>query len=304
MGVGKMLENLKNYYFPKKYTEVKRFVKICYPCFLAHKSNRKNILGEYPIPEYPFEEVSCDLAENLNMIKGYKNLLVIQDVLSDYIIIHPMKSKTSAEFAHIFMYSVLQNFNIKRIHSDNGPVFRNKEWLKTLSALNIKAINSSANNPSSRGKAERAVQQVKVIMKKILATASSNTLNWEFIPFLVSKVMNHTITPRTGFSPIEMVFGKSKLTESFLDLEPLFPLHHSIKGFKEDIEKINTEIMAMSKIAKTNLMELRDELHSKENPHRMDKSKNFNKGDIVFAVDRYNIPGNSRPLKTTFLPSP
>jgi hypothetical protein len=36
----------------------------------------------------------------------------------------------------------------------------------------------------------------------------------------------------------------------------------------------------------------------------MDKSKNFNKGDIVFAVDRYNIPGNSRPLKTTFLPSP
>jgi hypothetical protein len=51
-------------------------------------------------------------------------------------------------------------------------------------------------------------------------------------------------------------------------------------------------------------MELRDELHSKENPHRMDKSKNFNKGDIVFAVDRYNIPGNSRPLKTTFLPSP
>jgi hypothetical protein len=295
MGVGKMLENLRNYYFPKKYSEVRRFVKMCYPCFLAHKSSRKNMLGEYPIPEHPSEEVSCDLAENLNMVKGYKHLLVLQDVLSDYIIIQPIKSKTSTEFAHVFMYAILQNFNIKRVHSDNGPVFRNKEWLKTLAALNIKMINSSANNPSSRGKAERAVQQVKLIMKKILATASSNTLNWEYLPFLVAKVMNHTITPRTGFTPVEMVFGKSKLTECFLDLEPLFPLHHSIKNHKEDIENLNKEIMAMSETAKLNLESLREETHSRENKNRIDKSKNFKEGDIVFALDRYQ-KGDERPI--------
>ena len=34
------------------------------------------------------------------------------------------------------------------------------------------------------------------------------------------------------------------------------------------------------------------------------KSKNFEKGDIVYALDRYNLPGNSRPLKTVFFPSP
>jgi hypothetical protein len=141
-------------------------------------------------------------------------------------------------------------------------------------------------------------------MKKILATASSNTLNWEYLPFLVAKVMNHTITPRTGFTPVEMVFGKSKLTESFLDLEPLFPLHHSIKSHKEDIENLNKEIIAMSETAKLNLESLRTEAHSRENKNRVDKSKNFKEGDIVFALDRYNIPGNSRPLKTTFLPSP
>jgi hypothetical protein len=62
--------------------------------------------------------------------------------------------------------------------------------------------------------------------------------------------------------------------------------------------------MAMSKTAKQNLESLREEAHSRENKNRIDKSKNFKKGDIVFALDRYNIPGNSRPLKTTFLPSP
>ncbi|RPH79137.1 MAG: hypothetical protein EHM77_06210, partial [Planctomycetaceae bacterium] len=304
MGTGKMIDNLKNYYFPHKYTEVKRFVGMCHPCFLTHKSSRKNILGEYPVPTHPFEEVSMDLAENLNTVKGYSHLLIVICVLTDYVIIHPMKSKTSAELAHIFMYSIFQSFNIKRVHSDNGPAFRNKEWLKLMAALKIKVIDASANNPSSRGKAERTVQQVKLIMKKILALASSKTLNWEFVPLFVSKAMNQTITPKTGFAPIEMVMGKSKQTESFLDLEPLFPMHHSVKNYKEEIEKINSEIADMCKIAQQKIYDLREETHFVLNKNRIDKKLKFKSGDIVFALDRYNLPGNSRPLKTTFLPSP
>jgi hypothetical protein len=47
-----------------------------------------------------------------------------------------------------------------------------------MAALNVKVINSSANNPQARGKAEScAVQLVKTTMKKILATASSGSLN-------------------------------------------------------------------------------------------------------------------------------
>jgi transposase InsO family protein len=160
MGTSKMVDNLKNFFFPHKYSEVKRFVGMCHPCFLTHKSSRRNILGEYPIPTCPFEEVSMDLAENLNMVKGYTYLLIVICVLTDYIIIHPMKSKTSSELAHIFMYSVFQSFNIRRVHSDNGPAFR----------INIKVIDSSANNPSSRGKAERTVQQVKLSQLRIRAT--------------------------------------------------------------------------------------------------------------------------------------
>jgi hypothetical protein len=141
-------------------------------------------------------------------------------------------------------------------------------------------------------------------MKKILALASSKTLNWEYVPLFVSKAMNQTITPRTGFAPIVMVMGKSKHTESFLDLEPLFPMHHSIKGFKEDIEKINNEITKMCELAQQNIHTLREETHNVVNKNRIDKKLNLKKEDIVFVLDRYNLPGNSRPLKTTFLPSP
>ena len=58
---------------------------MCYGCFLTHRSSRKNILGTYPIPKHAFEEVSTDLAENLNEVRTFKNLLIVQDVLTDFL---------------------------------------------------------------------------------------------------------------------------------------------------------------------------------------------------------------------------
>ena len=261
-------------------------------------------MGTYLVPKHPFEEISMDLAENLNEVRSYKNLLIVQDVLTDFLLIFPMKSKNSRELTNIFMYSIFQNFNVKRVHSDNGPAFRNKDWLKLMAALNIKIINSSANNPQARGKAERAVQLVKTTLKKILATASSGTLNWEYLPIIVSKVVNQSITPRTGFRPVEMIFGKGPLADSFLDLPPLFPTHHLVKDKKSEIEILTSEIMEMSKVAKQSLEEISKNSKKEINKNRIDKSEKFQKGDIVYALDRYNLQGNSRPLKTTFFPSP
>jgi hypothetical protein len=130
-----MLANMKLYYFPNMYSTVKKFVSCCYACFLQNSSSRQNILGLYPSPEHPFQEISMDLCENLNKIKGYSHLLVIQDVLTDFLLVFPLKSKKSSEMARIFMYSVLQNFNIKRIHTDNGPVFRHNTWLSLMASL-------------------------------------------------------------------------------------------------------------------------------------------------------------------------
>jgi hypothetical protein len=43
-----------------------------------------------------------------------------------------------------------------------------------------------------------------------------------------------------NISPAEHSLKKSKHTKCFLDLDPLFPTHHSVKGHKKEIEKINT----------------------------------------------------------------
>ena len=124
----------------------------------------KSKLGNYLVPEFPFEEVSVDLDESLNSVGGLSHLLIVQCILSDFIFVYPLKSKSAQEVCKVFIYNVLQSFNVTKVHQDNGLCFRNLQWLKLMATLNIQIVNASANNPSSHGKAERAVGQVKTLI--------------------------------------------------------------------------------------------------------------------------------------------
>jgi hypothetical protein len=70
-------------------------------------------LGTHPTPGHAFGKVSMDLATNLSEVRMFKNMLIIRKVLTDFLLVFPMKSKTSKELINIFMYSIFQNFNVK-----------------------------------------------------------------------------------------------------------------------------------------------------------------------------------------------
>jgi hypothetical protein len=72
MGVSKIIENLRSCHFNNKYTRVESFMGMSYGCFLTHRLSRKHFLDTYSIPEHAFEEVSVDLAENLNEVRMFK----------------------------------------------------------------------------------------------------------------------------------------------------------------------------------------------------------------------------------------
>ena len=266
--VEKTMANLQMFYFPEMYSKTKRFIGSCYPCLLQNSSSRKQLIKSYPIPEHPFEEISMDLCENLNAVKGYQHLLIVQDVLSDYIIILPLKTKKSSEMSRIFMYAVLQHFNVKRIHSDNGPVFRNANWLSLMAALKITIINSSALNPAARGKAERAVALVKNMIKKMLSTASHSTLNWENLPYIVARLMNSTIVPKYGYSPLQMIFGDTELAETQFKLDNYCKPHNSIINSMDKVDKITTDIMTAVLKAQGDLQETKDNYENTINKNK------------------------------------
>ena len=142
-----------------------------------HTSSRKQVLGTYPIPEYPFEEVSLDLIENLNKSGNCQHILVCKCALSDYVLLLPLKSKTANEVARALKTGLLQQYRVRRLHSDNGACFREKVFLGLLAEFKIEVINTSSRNPAARGFIEKEVHIVKTLMKKILAGSHHKHLN-------------------------------------------------------------------------------------------------------------------------------
>jgi len=299
-GLARMLAELNSYYFPNLNTITRNFIQGCYSCFLNNKGNRKSKIGIYPTPTYPFQEITMDLAENLNPINGYSHLLITQCVLTDFTVIIPLRSKQANETLKAFLNSLFQQFNIQRIHTDNGPCFRSETWLETMAALNIQVIASSALHPSGRGQVERLVKTVKTMLRKMLSTKSD--LNWEYLPYLCAKIINTSISPKTGFSPQTMVFGTSDTsTNVFGPLQPEL-IHPFVRNHKEIVESLHAEINKMVTEATAKLKEERLITNERINKHRVEHS--FKPNDYVFVLDRLNIPGNSRPLRSRFHPSP
>jgi hypothetical protein len=166
--------------------------------------------------------------------------------------------------------------------------------------LNITVINSSALNPASRGKAEKAVGQIKLILKKMLTT--SDTLNWDLLPFLITKIYNHTVSPKMKQKPIEMIMGKGPNTKAFFELNFEPKLHHSIKNHEQNVEELSKTLKILTAKGLENYQKLQENQYDAVNKNHIHKT--FSKGDIVYVLDRYIFIGNPRPLKSKFYPSP
>jgi hypothetical protein len=101
-----------------------------------------------------------------------------------------------------------------------------------MAELKIEVINTSVHKPTARGFIEKEVHIVKTIFKKILASGSNKTLNWEDLPLLVSILLNHTVSLRTGFKPAVLMYGETQMANCFLDTEEMVPVHHSLRTNK------------------------------------------------------------------------
>jgi len=293
-GLPRMLANLESYHFNQKYTIVRKFIGSCYGCFLSQTANRHVKLGTYPIPERPFQAIMLDICENLNAIKGYQHLLLVQCLLTDFVIIIPLKTKKASEIEHMLSITVLQQRNVEKIISDNGPGFRSLPHLSILAALHIKVVATASLSPIGRGKIERLVGIVKIMIKRILATKP--TYNWAYIPMICAIALNTTISPRTGFKPSVMVGGNDQAGLTFMDIEGLAPLHFMVKNDRMHVEHLHKDFQKSLNIARQKLQDIQNSRNERLNRTKVNRI--FNKYDYVFVKDRARIPGSTRPLKT------
>ena len=300
-GIAKLTAMLFPYYFPRKLHKITHLCTRCFPCALTNYPTRKHILGSFPIPQYMFEVTVADLMESLPPSAGFSHILILCCPLTNFLICYPLKDKTAKNIAFQFQYGLFQFFKVKYFLSDNGTCFTEKHFLTLLHSLHVQRVQIAALRPQSNGRAEAAVKSLKYILKKSLATFPDHS--WTGILPILTKQMNLTIHPKTGFAPLALLHGyNSPIADSpFSDPMPtkLYPLLQNLKTQVQDKVLETTRVIEfIRKEIQLNKIDVQQRL----NKNRIQTT--FNVGDFCFVKDRSITQGVNPSLRTTFSDDP
>ena len=148
----------------------------------------------------PMDKVGVDIFHF-----GGKNYLIMTDYFSGYKWSQVMKRMDTAEVTRIIESWFNGSQGLPRtLRADSGPQFRNpfNQWLEELGIIRE---TSSAYNPASNGAAEKAVQDVKKVLKKQDGKADIG----EIIAGL-----NNTVRTTLGITPAELFIGRKIRTKT------------------------------------------------------------------------------------------
>ena len=299
-GLRKMVAVMEPYYFPSKLKAITQFVASCYTCQLQNQGVKGNKLGAYPCFEYPFQAINLDLAENLTKSHRYEHILLVSDPVTDYLLTFPIRNKSAEAVSHILIYSVFSLFRVSMILSDNGACFSDRSQIKLWSALGIRKVLTSSLSPKSRGAIESRVKSLKELVRKLMA--NQELTDWRAAVFLATKMFNHTPSNKTGFKPVDLLFGSASPNAEFFFSGTLPKLHPLVENQKTQIQDMNKEIATMIEQARDEIQKNVENRNAKLNKTRI--IREFKNGDIVFIKNKTYTPGVNPALRTRFSASP
>ena len=229
---------------------IEKTVKECLTCQqLGNKPSTAN-LNPWEWPTKPWDRVHIDYA---GPVEG-KMILIIVDSTTKYIDAHVMSTSTASatidKLRHTFALLGLP----RTLVSDNGPAFTSEEFNHFCVSNGIKHVTVSPYHASSNGLAERAVQTVKVGLKK----TTEGTVEARLYRFLLNyhKIPQST----TGMTPSEVMLQRRLRT-------------------RIDLVKPDTQQKVMDQQVKM-----------KEHFDKTSKHRNLCIGDPVFAYDFLHSP--------------
>jgi transposase InsO family protein len=153
----------------------------------------------------PCDHLQVDLAQFPTSSEGHRYCLVCVDVFTGFIMLKPLKQKSSDSIARA-LWEIFTVIGVPRIlQSDNGTEFKNDivGALTRLEGVEHRFI--APYNPRADGKVERSVKTVKNTISKLLA---GSDCHWHlYLPF-VQYAYNNKVQSLTGSSPFALLFGR------------------------------------------------------------------------------------------------
>ena len=157
------------------------------------------------------------------------------DIFTRYQMAAVIKSKEPAEIVKTFTLKWLPIFGrVDKIISDNGTEFQNEDMREVASQLNTQLLSTGANAPWQNGTVERNHMTTDSIISAILRDYPKMSLEVA-LAWAINAV--NSMSSVRGFSPYQLVFGKSIKLPNILEDPP--PTWDEPKKSKELIDTLN-----------------------------------------------------------------
>ena len=239
LGMKRTLLRTKNRFFwPKMAVQIKDFVRNCPVCAQTKLNSTQGKAPLQPIEvNEPFVFWAMDYMGPLpETTRGNKHLLVVMDHFTKWCEVFPTQNQRASTVADILVNRVFSRFGPPTIiHSDQGRNFESNLMQEVCSLMGIHKSRTTAYHPQCDGQVER---QNRTLQEMLAAFVSEHKDDWDTWVSLAVYAYNTSCHESTGFSPYELVFGRSPRTPLELDLD--IPLKHpcSQSEYSQSVRKV------------------------------------------------------------------
>ena len=205
----KALERIirNNVFVKNLQSKCKDICRRCVTCRVIkpHPKPDPTAIKRKPSATYPFEYASMDLIDHGRPdVKGYRYLVVINDLLTDFVDGEPLRNKTDREVSKAIRTLMLRHGAFSNIITDNGaefgPLLKSMTKKLNMNHIHISPYNSRAN------RVERTNRDIRLKERLFNLSERSWSEAWPLIKFH----LNHTPKDKlNGLTPFETAYGRS-----------------------------------------------------------------------------------------------
>uniref|UniRef100_A0A1B6LP54 RNA-directed DNA polymerase n=1 Tax=Graphocephala atropunctata TaxID=36148 RepID=A0A1B6LP54_9HEMI len=219
-GALKTLKRIKQrFVWPNMKEDVQNYVQECHSCNQRRDQGKVIApLGKFEEPTKVFQRISCDIVGPLPVThSGNKYVLSVVDHFSRYTEFFALPDQTSETVAKVLTHRYVTKYGVpKELITDQGGSFTSDLIREMCRLLNIRKLQTTGYHPMSNGRTEITH---KTLSKMLSHYVNKNQNDWdEFLSFVCS-AYNSAYHEATGYSPYEIVFGRTMETPFEANLE-------------------------------------------------------------------------------------
>ena len=235
-GISRLLSKIRRYYTWRNMSkDVREYVKNCESC-KRNKVDKKFIeqLVLTPTPTEAFDTVQIDTVGPLPKTNnGNEYLVTIICDLTKFLIAVPIPNKLAKTVAKALVENCILIFGpIKKIISDMGSEYKNEVFAEMCVLLNIVHKTSTPYHHQTVGTVERSHRTLNEYLRTYLSSDKSDWDDWvKFFTYC----FNTTPSSTHGYSPFELVYGKTPAIFKFVMSNEVDPLYN-VDSYQKEIK--------------------------------------------------------------------